>query len=118
MWHVTLTVGGEATDEAEVRSALERLALEQPFLSQGRYSGERVELDYWEEADGCEDAAALALRLWGEHRRSAGLPPWRVLGLEVVAREVLVRRGARLRGRGVPAVVSAAGPGRWHPLSD
>ena len=32
------------------------------------------------------DVASLALRLWNEHRESAGLPRWEVVGLEVVER--------------------------------
>jgi hypothetical protein len=34
----------------------------------------------------------LALRLWGEHRESALLPPWRVCGLEVISRDAHQRR--------------------------
>ena len=69
MWHVTLTVVGDEVDAAEVRAALERLTHEQPFLLSARYAADRAELRYWEEARDLEDAAALALRLWGEHRR-------------------------------------------------
>jgi hypothetical protein len=88
MWHVTLTVVGDAVEPGEVRAALERLTHEQPFLLSARYAPDRAELRYWEEARDLEDAAALALRLWGEHRTSAGLPPWRVAGLEVVDRSI------------------------------
>jgi hypothetical protein len=35
----------------------------------------------------------MALRLWGEHRRTAGLPTWTVVGLEVVDRATHRRRG-------------------------
>jgi hypothetical protein len=94
MWHVTLTVVGAAADAAEVRVALERLAHERPFLLSARYAADRAELRYWEEARDLEDAAALALRLWGEHRLTAGLPPWRVSGLEVVDRLTFQRRSA------------------------
>jgi hypothetical protein len=86
MWHVTLTMGGPARDSAEVRAALERLAHERPFMLSARYAADRVEVRYWEEAACVDDAAALALRLWGEHRDSADLPPWVVVGLEVVDR--------------------------------
>lgn len=92
MWHVTLTVVGAERDPLEVRSALERLTSEQPFLLSVRYAADRAEVRYWEEARNLEDAAALALRLWGEHRRSARLPPWRVAGLEVVDRATFQRR--------------------------
>lgn len=92
MWHVTLTVTGPAQEPAEVRHSLERLAHERPFLLSARYGADRAELRYWEEARDLEDAAALALRLWGEHRLSASLPPWRVSGLEVVDRATFQRR--------------------------
>ena len=93
LWHVTLTLGGDQVDTAVVLAALQRLADEQPFLLSGRYAGDRAELRYWEEADDCQDAAAMALRLWGEHRASAELPPWTVLGLEIVDESVHRERG-------------------------
>jgi hypothetical protein len=92
MWHVTLTVVGEPLVPHEVRAALERLAHERPFLLSARYAEDRAELRYWEQARDLEDAAALALRLWGEHRLTAGLPPWRVAGLEVVDRPTFQKR--------------------------
>jgi len=95
MWHVTLTVHGAAVPPGEVRAGLERLQHERPFLLAGRYSADCAEVRYWEEAERLEDAAALALRLWGEHRLSAGLPPWSVVGLEVIDRETFSLRGAR-----------------------
>lgn len=100
MWHVTVTVGGQRVDPLEVRAALERLSLERPFLLTARYAADRAEVRYWEEARDVDDAAALALRLWGEHRVSAGLPPWRVIGLEVIDRQTWQRRaGARTLGQ-------------------
>jgi hypothetical protein len=39
------------------------------------------------------DVASLALRLWTEHRESAGLPSWEVVGLEVVEKALRDRRG-------------------------
>jgi hypothetical protein len=106
MWHVTLTVTGEACEPADVRSALEQLAHERPFLLSARYGADRAELRYWEEARDLEDAAALALRLWGEHRASAGLPPWRVSGLEVVDRRTYQRRSTDTPA---PVLVPAGG---------
>jgi hypothetical protein len=94
MWHVTLTMGGGAILADQVRAALERLADERPFLLSARYAADRVELRYWEEAPCVDDAAALALRLWGEHRDSAGLPPWAVVGLEVVDRTTFQLRAS------------------------
>lgn len=93
LWHVTLTVAGGEVDVASAQQALERLNTEHPFLIAGRYAADRAELRYWEEADSCEDACALALRLWGEHRTSADLPPWTVVGLEVVERSLHGDRG-------------------------
>ena len=107
MWHVTLTVRGVAVPPDEVRAGLERLQHERPFLLAGRYSADCAEVRYWEEAERLEDAAALALRLWGEHRRSAGLPPWSVVGLEVIDR----RRSACA----VPAASSTCGSPRLAP---
>jgi hypothetical protein len=93
-----------------VKAALERLSNEQPFLLSGRYSEYRAEVRYWEEAPECADAAALALRLWGEHRTSAGLPPWQVYGIEVVDREVFQSRGG---DSGMSLVAPAGG---WRPF--
>lgn len=103
MWHVTLTVGGEPWTATEVRLALERLAAEQPFLLSARYAGDCAEVRYWEEASDLEDAAALALRLWAEHRESAGLPPWHPLALDVAEQQTYQRRGDRSGPRLVPA---------------
>ncbi|MDX6285889.1 MAG: hypothetical protein QOG53_1374 [Frankiales bacterium] len=107
LWHVTLTIGGEEIQPSDVLDALKRLADEQPFLLSGRYATDRAEVRYWEEAVDCGDAAALALRLWGEHRVSAGLPPWRVVGLEVVDESVY-------RDRSELTAVSAVGA--WRPF--
>lgn len=106
MWHVTLTVGGLRSDAGEVRAGLERLAHERPFLLSARYADDRAEVRYWEEARDLDDAAALALRLWGEHRGSAGLPPWRVIGLEVVDRDTFQRR---VTDAPAPTLVPAGG---------
>jgi hypothetical protein len=88
MWHVTLTVAGDAIADGQIKDGLEKLARERPFLLTGRYARDRAEVRYWEEAESLQDAAALALRLWGEHRCSAGLPLWQIVGLEVLERDV------------------------------
>ena len=106
MWHVTLTVFGAPVGAEQVRAALERLTQERPFLLSARYAVDRAELRYWEEARDLEDAAALALRLWGEHRRTADLPPWRVTGLEVVDRATFQLRAMESP---LPALVPAGG---------
>ncbi len=92
MWHVTLTVAGDPVSPAELCAGLERLADERPFLLAARYGADRAEVTYWEEARDVDDALALALRLWGEHRLTAGLPVWRVAGVEVVDRPTFHRR--------------------------
>ena len=104
LWHVTLTLAGPAVPVDDIRSGLERLAQERPFLLTGRYAEDRAELGYWEEARDVDDAAALALRVWGEHRASAGLPAWRVVGLEVVDRATWQWRAEH---RPTPALVPA-----------
>ncbi len=93
MWYVTLTVAGDPIPDLDIKVALEQLAHERPFLLTGRYAPDRAEVRYWEEAICLEDAAALALRLWGEHRGTAGLPQWEIVGLEVLEREVFHLRG-------------------------
>lgn len=92
MWHVTLTVAGAPAAPETVRAGLLRLTQERPFLLTARYGGDRAEVRYWEEARDLDDAAALALRLWGEHRRSAGLPAWQPVGLEVLDQATFHRR--------------------------
>ncbi len=105
MWHVTLTVAGEGVEPSVIRTALEQLSHEHPFLLNGRYAADRAEVSYWEEAVDVADAAILALRLWETHRASAGLPAWDVVGLEVVDRGTFQRRGhaGELAVRLVPA---------------
>jgi hypothetical protein len=93
LWHVTVSVAGPAVDLEEVREGLERLAYDHPFMLSGRYACDRAEVRYWEEAPDVHDALALALRLWGEHRTSAGLPSWSIVGLEVLDRETFRLRG-------------------------
>ena len=94
LWHVVLTVRGERCEPDDVRRGLERLQAERPFLLTCRYAEDRAEVHYWEEARDIDDAAALALRLWGEHRTSAGLPAWTVTGVEVLHRDDFQRRAA------------------------
>lgn len=109
LWHVTITVSGDPTDASRLRAGLVRLTQERPFFLLARYACDRAELRYWEEARDLDDAAALALRLWGEHRSTSGLPPWHVVGLEVIDRDTFQRRAAS-GGRLEPLVpVRAAG---------
>ncbi|MFF7444480.1 MULTISPECIES: hypothetical protein [unclassified Streptomyces] len=92
LWHVTLSVSGPQAPLKEVRRGLEQLAHDHPFLLTSRYAGDHAEIRYWEEARDLHDAAAVALRLWGEHRLTAGLPPWEIVGLEVIDRETYHQR--------------------------
>ncbi len=93
LWHVRVTLAGTATDAEQLGQALQRLCQMSPFLASVRYNAERAEVTYWDEAENADDAAALALRVWNDHRRSVGLPPWRVVGLEIVDRETRHVRG-------------------------
>ena len=76
LWHVTVTVAGDAVEPLIVRNALRRLNEQRPFLHSLKYAAGRAEIQYWEEADTLLDASSLALRVWNEHRESAGLPRW------------------------------------------
>jgi hypothetical protein len=93
LWHVTVTVAGDAVEPLIVRNALRRLSDQRPFLHSLKYAGGRAEVQYWEEAETLLDASSLALRVWNEHRDSAGLPRWEVVGLEVLERQVYLSRG-------------------------
>jgi hypothetical protein len=96
LWHLRLTFAGEPVDVDRLARSLRTLVDEQPFLATVRYAADRAEISYWDEADDIDDAAALGLRLWSEHRRSADLPDWHPVGLEVVDRETLRARGQRM----------------------
>jgi hypothetical protein len=92
LWFVTLTMGGERVPADTVREGLENLSVEQPFLVSAAYASRRAEIRYWDESVDIEGAVAQALALWREHESTAGLPPWKVLGLEVVDRDTARRR--------------------------
>nr|WP_171162212.1 hypothetical protein [Streptomyces sp. I05A-00742] len=98
LWHITLSVSGAEAPLGEVRRALEQLAHDHPFLLTSRYANDHAEIRYWEEARDLHDAAAVALRLWGEHRSTARLPPWEIVGLEVIDRETYHQRVAEGHG--------------------
>jgi hypothetical protein len=89
LWHVKVTVAGPEAEPFVVRRAMQRLAEERPFLESLRYAEDRAEICYWDEADSLVDAGSLGLRLWSEHRESANLPPWHVVGLEVREQEIV-----------------------------
>ncbi|MFH8615512.1 hypothetical protein ACH4E8_10615 [Streptomyces sp. NPDC017979] len=110
LWHITLSVSGAKAPLTEVRRGLEQLAHDHPFLLTSRYANDHAEIRYWEEARDLHDAAAVALRLWGEHRSSAKLPPWTIVGLEVIDRQTYHQRIAE--GYGPPP----ASPVGIHPF--
>lgn len=109
MWHVTLTAAGDEVPPEKVRAALERLAEDHPFLLTARYSAERAEVRYWEQAEDVQDAAAVALRLWGEHRKTADLPAWEIVGIEVVDRETWHLRRQEAEEGSAPRRIAPAG---------
>jgi hypothetical protein len=92
MWFVTVTLAGSPVQPGVIRTALERLAHERPFMVSARYRADRAELRYWDQSDDVDVAIAQAQRMWGDHLQSACLPPWRLIGLEVVDRETARRR--------------------------
>lgn len=93
-WHVTLTLAGEPVEPMLVRGALRRLGDERPFLDSVKTSASTAEIKFWDEGESMLDVASLAMRLWNEHRRSANLPDWEVVGLEIV--EKAVHEGRRV----------------------
>ncbi len=105
MWHITLTVAGHAVPEPEIKSGLERLSHEHPFLLSGRYARDRAEVRYWEEATDVATALRMAVQLWDEHVDTSQLPHWRVVGVEVVDRETFHRRGRYIHEQ--PGLVAA-----------
>ncbi len=98
-WHVTLTLSGEPVELRMLRRAMQRLETERPFLDSVTTTRDTVEIQYWDEGESMLDVASLAMRLWNEHRDSARLPRWEVVGLEVVEKGLRERRAAgALRG--------------------
>jgi hypothetical protein len=93
LWHVTITVAGDAVEPLLVRSALSRLSEQRPFIDSVAFTGGSAELQFWDEGASMLDVASLALRLWSEYREPAGLPSWEVVGLEVVEKSLRDRRG-------------------------
>jgi hypothetical protein len=87
-WHVTLTLAGAPVEPLLVRRALTRLSEERPFLDSVTSTSTSAELRYWDEGESMLDVASLALRLWNEHRASANLPDWEVVGLEVIEKKL------------------------------
>ncbi len=93
-WHVTLTLSGEAAEPLIVRGAMQRLSEEHQFLDSVISTGHSVEIQFWDEGENMLDVASLAMRLWNEHRESAKLPDWEVVGLEIVEKDLRDSRAA------------------------
>ncbi len=105
LWHVTLTVAGASVEPMLFRGALSRLREERPFIDTVAFTQNSAELQFWDEGASMLDVASLALRLWMEHRESAGLPDWETVGLEVVEKSVRDARGG-FRHEGVATSLS------------
>jgi hypothetical protein len=95
LWFVTVTVAGPATDPAEVRAALERLSAKQAFVASARFSADRAEVRYWDEADAIAVVMGQGLRMWTDNEATIALPGWSVVGLEVVDRDTTRLRWER-----------------------
>ncbi len=73
---------------------MQRLGEEHQFLDSVSSTGDSVEIQFWDEGESMLDVASLAMRLWNEHRVSANLPDWEVIGLEIVEKDLREQRGA------------------------
>ncbi|MFF2612059.1 hypothetical protein [Kitasatospora sp. NPDC058046] len=102
LWHVVLSVAGQVTPLSALRASLEQLAHDHSFFLTARYAADHAEIRYWEQARDLHDAAAIALRLWGEHKVTSNLPPWEIVGLEVVDRTTYHKRVAEGFGEPPP----------------
>jgi hypothetical protein len=87
-WHVTLTLAGDPVEPLIVRAAMQRLSEQHQFLDSVSSTGDSAEIQFWDEGENMLDVASLAMRVWNEHRESANLPPWEVVGLEVLEKTV------------------------------
>lgn len=94
-WRVTVTVSGEPMEPLMVRAALLRLAYEHPFMDSTVYTDREAELVFLDQGEKIDQIAQLATTLWEEHRVSAGLPDWEVLGVEVVENGLFEARQTR-----------------------
>lgn len=91
-WHVTLTVAGTPLEPLLARAAMQRLAEDRPFLDAISTTGDSAEIRFWDQGESMLDVASLAMRLWAEHRETAKLPDWEVVGLEIVEKSIRDRR--------------------------
>ena len=87
-WHVTLTLAGDPVEPLIARAAMQRLSEAHQFLDSVSSTSDSAEIQFWDEGENMLDVASLAMRLWNEHRDSANLPRWEVVGLEVLEKNV------------------------------
>jgi hypothetical protein len=99
MWHVVVTASGAPLAPDQVREALQRLADQHQFLLSARFAADRAEVRYWDESEHVREIAARAFSLWGDYSELAALPPWEVVGLEVIEREAFHARMGGRQGR-------------------
>lgn len=92
LWHVTLTLRGAAHDAEDLRDELKRLVVAHGIGLSVRYWSETLELRYWDEGSSCQRVATNAVELWQSYQEDLGLPPWDVVGIEVVSPETFQRR--------------------------
>ena len=117
MWHVVITTTGAALPVEEVRGAIERLAESHQFLLSARYATDRAEVRYWDESAHVRDIAARAFSVWTEYSEIAALPPWEVVGLEVIERDAFhARLGDRPARRAGDPVARGLASGGIHPF--
>jgi len=117
MWHVVITTAGAALPVDSVREALERLADRHQFLLSARYASDRAEVRYWDESGNVRDIAARAFSVWSDYSEIAALPPWEVVGLEVIERDAFhARLGGRRGRRAGDPDVSGLASGGIHPF--
>jgi hypothetical protein len=96
-WHVRLTLSGAPVEPLILRGAIQRLNQERPFLDSVTSNGDSVEIQFWDEGESMLDVASLAMRLWNEHRPSAHLPNWEIVGLEIVEKGLRDKRSLHAR---------------------
>jgi len=96
-WHVRLTLSGAPVEPLILRGAVHRLNQQRPFLDSISSTGESAEIQFWDEGASMLDVASLAMRLWNEHRHSANLPNWEIIGLEIIGKELHDSRSSRGR---------------------
>jgi hypothetical protein len=117
MWHVVITTAGPPLPVDEVREALERLSQQHQFLLSARYATDRAEVRYWDESAHVRDIAARAFSVWSDYGEIAALPPWEVVGLEVIERDAFhARLGGRPGRRASDADVVGLASGDIHPF--